>query len=494
MSRYLLLFIALLLLKAALAIGFILHGGLGLGPDEAQYWTWSKQLAWGYYSKPPGIAWQIWLGTKLLGDNELGVRIGAVVLGTLIPLAVYWLAREAALRPFTCFAAGLVMAFCPLGLLSTFLAITDGGLVLFWTLACIVVVRALRVAEPPDYLLLGLCILGGALFKWPIYYFWGLVIVLMIVYPWFRSLKVIGGVLISLGGLLPSLIWNAQHDWVTFRHVAATVQGGHGDPGGNVGSFLAQQAALLSPLIFLLLILAASRLIRGNGISKPIKFCGWSAVGLLALFALLSIFKKMQGNWCDFIYPPAIVFLCWYALESVAWGKWLLWPGVLLSVLLSAAAFSIPKMDIPWRYNPFRQNLGWGVLGKTLTEQGYNPQQDFLLSDKYQMTSLLSFYAPGQKRAYFLNLLGSRLNQFSFWPSVAEEQKNKTGYFVVAENRADLTKEIELYKSTLAHYFQKVEFLGVHPLYYAQGKAVKNALIFKGINYNGQLPETSSLY
>jgi hypothetical protein len=30
--------------------------GLPLHFDEAQYWGWSRELAWGYYSKPPGIA------------------------------------------------------------------------------------------------------------------------------------------------------------------------------------------------------------------------------------------------------------------------------------------------------------------------------------------------------------------------------------------------------------------------------------------------------
>ena len=30
---------------------------LDLYPDEAQYWTWSRDLAFGYFSKPPVIAW-----------------------------------------------------------------------------------------------------------------------------------------------------------------------------------------------------------------------------------------------------------------------------------------------------------------------------------------------------------------------------------------------------------------------------------------------------
>ena len=41
---------------------------LQLYPDEAQYWLWSRTLDWGYYSKPPVIAWLIWSTTHVGGD------------------------------------------------------------------------------------------------------------------------------------------------------------------------------------------------------------------------------------------------------------------------------------------------------------------------------------------------------------------------------------------------------------------------------------------
>ncbi|MEO0674467.1 MAG: hypothetical protein AAFY32_05610, partial [Pseudomonadota bacterium] len=32
---------------------------LDLGPDETQYWFWAQSPAFGYFSKPPMIAWLI---------------------------------------------------------------------------------------------------------------------------------------------------------------------------------------------------------------------------------------------------------------------------------------------------------------------------------------------------------------------------------------------------------------------------------------------------
>src|SRR2546429_9562997 len=48
-----------------------------LFPDEAQYWVWSQQLALGYYSKPPLVAWLIAATTRLFGDSEFAVRLSA---------------------------------------------------------------------------------------------------------------------------------------------------------------------------------------------------------------------------------------------------------------------------------------------------------------------------------------------------------------------------------------------------------------------------------
>lgn len=472
-------------------------GPLGLGPDEAQYWTWSKQLDWGYYSKPPGIAWQIWVGTHLLGDTEMGVRLGALLLGSLLPFGVFGLAITCGLRPQIAFWSGVVMALSPLGLLSSLFAITDGGVVLFWTLACCVVANALRREKTPNYLLLGLCLFAGALFKWQIYYFWLPVVVLMVFYPYFRSSKVWIGVFISLLGLLPSLIWNSQHNWPTFRHVFATVQGGsmqQGHSGGNFWEFLGAQFALLSPLLFGLLLLSFAQL-RKRGLSTPLRFCGWMSLGIFGLFLCLSLFKKMQGNWCDFMYPTAIVFLCYCAMEEIPYGLRWLQGGLIISILLSTFIFAIPMVaSFPYKWNPFRQNMGVREIAPILQQAGYDPTQHFLFGDKYQMSSLLSFYGPGQKRAYFLNLHGIRNNQFSYWPGMAEEQRGATGFFVLVENKIDMTPLIETYRTHLEEYFARVEVVGVKPLLFSDGKPVKNALIFKGIGYNGHLPPSTELY
>src|SRR5687767_10787623 len=71
---------AAILLTAGLALARLValfSTPLELYPDEAQYWLWSRTLDFGYYSKPPVIAWAIWATTALGGDTEPWVRLSA---------------------------------------------------------------------------------------------------------------------------------------------------------------------------------------------------------------------------------------------------------------------------------------------------------------------------------------------------------------------------------------------------------------------------------
>src|ERR1700734_373862 len=64
-----------------------------LYPDEAQYWYWAQTPDWGYFSKPPLVAWIIALTTGLLGDTAPAVRIAAPLLHFGTGLLVYRSAR-----------------------------------------------------------------------------------------------------------------------------------------------------------------------------------------------------------------------------------------------------------------------------------------------------------------------------------------------------------------------------------------------------------------
>jgi len=451
-------FILILFLKLFFMIFFIQHGGVGLGPDEAQYWTWSQHLDWGYYSKPPAIAWQIWLGCKIFGQNELGVRAGSLLIGTLLPLAVYSLARAAHLSRRTSAWAGTVIALTPMGFLASLLAITDGPMALFWTLGLTLIARTLQQGTSPRFELLGLAIAFGALYKWPIYLLW----VAPLVFGMF-SWSLLSGMAISLLGLLPSLYWNISHDFATLRHVVAM---GGGAP--NALAFLGAQIGLFSPVFFGLWL--RTLFAKGTLVPRSVRFPAYFSSALLIVAFGASFFTKVQGNWVDFVYPPLAVAICAYPLIYL--HRWLT-VGILSSLLIVALLLGLP----PLKKIAFKQNIGWEKLSPALLQAGYNPSTDFLFASRYQIASLLSFYGPEQKTAHFFNIDQIRHNQFSYWPAPLPGQ---IGYFVTDGENAE----------ALQPYFASLTPVGTLSL-----RAQKKTLTFyRAEDFTGELPLNPHLF
>ncbi len=506
--NYNLSLVCLLFVKVAAILFVLFQSGIGLGPDEAQYWLWSQDLSLGYYSKPPGIAWEIALGTSLFGSTELGVRLGAVLLGFALPLAVYLLAHCCGLKRSTAFWAGAVMAFAPIGIIASFIATTDAGYIFFWTLAAAAMAYALQQNKNPSYPLIGLLILCGALFKWTIYIFWIVILVYSYFRPRVKSLKLISGVAISLLGLLPSLIWNWHHQWSTFRHVGAQISGGEQSWfHGNFFDFLGAQVALLSPVFFVLLVLAYLDLWRKRKATpNAILFCG-VATFTVFIYWIFSLFVKIQGNWCAFAYPTAIVLVCWYACEQIVTGRPWLFLGSLLSIGLTAFVFAVPSMQStatpyrtgpPAKWSPFRYNVGWTNLQSSLKEMGYDSKEHYLVSNRYQVSSLASFYSVGQKRAFFLNLDQARKNQFDFWPGIETVGPTAIGFFIEVIYKPMTEEQLAAHAAQLEEqlrtYFRAVQYLGVRSLFQAYGETVKWVQVFQCEEFLGEHPPQATQY
>lgn len=505
-KRSLLLLSLLLLIKFIWAFYAIKSGYIPLNPDEAQYWTWSRYLDFGFYSKPPGIAWQIWLGCKLFGQNELGIRFFSVIFSTLTAYAIYLLAYVSKAKPKLCFWSAIILTLSPIGMMGTFAATTDVGFIFFWTLALIPVLYALMSEKPVSYILVGCCILLGSLFKWPIYVLWPLFALAFLVYRPLYNASFYKGVLISLGGLLPSIIWNATHEWATFKHVFTQSAGRTAN--SNFWDFFGAQFGVLSPIFFLLFLLALLEILKvRKKVSKALLFCAYISSFILITFLYLSSQKKIQANWALYAYPSSTLLIAWYALEQLKKGTRWLNIGAAFSLVLVSFFISIPKIQekalfskkvFPYRINPFRHSLGWSQMAKELKEIPYDQNENFFFADSYQTTSLLSFYGPEQKRQYFLNLSHKRKNQFSFWPSMAQEQVGKTGYYVWADNSKNFLKDFDYKKNKaeelLKPYFSKVEFIRLIPLFTSHGELVKGALVFRCENYNGKMPVDPNSY
>lgn len=221
------LLLALAAVLTAYRIGVVHFSGISLFFDEAQYWDWSRQLQWGYYSKPPMIAGLIAASTALFGSSVLGVKLLTMLTYVATAVAMVGLAR--ALWPTssgvrTGVVAGALFLTSPMvGLLGLF-ASTDAPLLLCWTLASWALWRAQVTNRLSLWVLCGLACGAGMLSKYTMAAFgvtalWALWGVhgprqgLARPGPWVA----LGTALLVLS---PNLVWNMDWGFPTLQHTA----------------------------------------------------------------------------------------------------------------------------------------------------------------------------------------------------------------------------------------------------------------------------------
>src|SRR5579871_4307899 len=76
------------------ALRLICIGQVQLIPEETYYWNYAQHPALSYLDHPPMVAWLIRAGTALLGDTEVGVRLGALLSAAVASFFVFRLTRN----------------------------------------------------------------------------------------------------------------------------------------------------------------------------------------------------------------------------------------------------------------------------------------------------------------------------------------------------------------------------------------------------------------
>lgn len=218
------------LLTAALTAARLLalfRTPLELYPDEAQYWLWSRTLDFGYYSKPPVIAWAIWATTAVGGDAEAWVRLSACLFQAGATMMVFLIGRRL-YGGAAGLAAAALYGLMPGIQLSALVAATDAPLLFFLGVTILAYV-ALLEAEGRRRILLAVG-LGAALglaflSKYAAVYF---VVGLALHLALSRAARAAwtpaaaAAALAAFAAVLaPNLAWNAAHGFATFQHTAA---------------------------------------------------------------------------------------------------------------------------------------------------------------------------------------------------------------------------------------------------------------------------------
>jgi 4-amino-4-deoxy-L-arabinose transferase-like glycosyltransferase len=119
-----------------------------LFPDESYYFMWSERMDVSYFSKGPGVAAAIWLGTHLFGANEFGVRFCSPLFGLGTSLLLFSFARRLYGEPVGIWTA-VMINLLPIFNVGSLVMTIDTLSIFFWTAALYTFWLALE--RSPDF-------------------------------------------------------------------------------------------------------------------------------------------------------------------------------------------------------------------------------------------------------------------------------------------------------------------------------------------------------
>lgn len=392
--------------------------GVDLHFDEAQYWEWSRQLDWSYYSKGPLVAWLIALSETLFGHGAWQVRFPAWLAHGVLLFLVFAFTREVWGNRIAAWWGVTLFLFTPeyftLGLVMT----TDVWLFLFWTWGLWAGYRALAHNQAQAWYQAGTAIGIGTLTKLSIGLLpAGLGIAVLLNPSWRHHLKspqLWGGVLLMTLLMSPVLLWNANHGWVMFRHEEGHI--GHVQWSLNRGLFfLAAQAMVLSPLV----VLVAFTALRRKPVELGQRLLWWLSLGWIAFFFFKALTANVEVNWPAPSYIGLVILFAGHIPMLTRWKRRMLLTGFGFSLTVMVLLYFLYDFGFTNRQDPFKDTKAWKDPVAALSREA--PPVDFILASNYKIAAEVAFYWPRYLPVYVADSAYRRFNQHDLWPSIDRE-------------------------------------------------------------------------
>lgn len=339
--------------------------------DEAQYWTWSLQPAFGYYSKPPLIGWIIGLSTGVCGDSALCVRLPSAVIHTATAAVVYVVGQRHLSGP-TGFWAALMFATLPGVSLSSGIISTDVPLLFAWALALLAFFELRAGGGWGAAVLLGLGIGIGLNAKYAmVFLMLSMVVAAFVDMPsrrLFSDARLWAG--LCLGGLLigPNLWWNLAHGFATFAHTADNAKwGGSLLHIGKGLEFLGAQFGVFGPILFAALVLTVWRAWH-EGLPEVEKVLACFTLPVLVVISAQGFVSRAHANWAATAYVAGSLLVASELLRHGA-KRWLVASLVVhlgvMAVLIGGTS-TAGRVALPIIGDPLHRLLGWkGIADAT---------------------------------------------------------------------------------------------------------------------------------
>jgi 4-amino-4-deoxy-L-arabinose transferase-like glycosyltransferase len=413
-----------LVIAAMTALRLIYASVIDLRTDEAYYWTWSKENVLSFLDHPPMIAWFIRFGTAIFGDTNLGVRFAGILAMLVTQLLLADIVRRvthdfravvlALLMPEAALYYGLLMAK-----VSPDVALIPFAVAMLWSL-----VRLKEGGDPRWWLAAGVFAGLALLSKFTAVMLLPAVAAFMLVPDWRRrwlsSPYPWAAALIALALFLPVLIWNAGHDWASFRFQFVRAAATHELSLRTVGDFIGLQFGLVG-FILLPVVLSGVALTAWRGYRR-----GDAAAILLSTAVIVpfgyflwkSLTLRIGDTWPMFLWPAGFAaaainlvmlrregFPAWMFRSTVWWAKAAVACGIGFVVLVFLY-YVVAPWNFIGRADPIGGEAGFAQVAERAQAELHKIGATWIAVTDYRTYSMLRWYFNGRVPVVQINERG----------------------------------------------------------------------------------------
>lgn len=283
--------------------------------------------------------------------------------------------------------------------LSSALISTDVPLLFFWALGLLAAVRLLETDRWPAALAFGAAVAAGLNAKYAMAFLPALLVLHVALTPsaraLFRSPRLWAALLVGIVGLVPNVVWNVRHQFVTVLHTRdnANWSGSLFHP-GSLAEFVGAQFGVFGPILLVLLLLAAAGRLRSS--SPPTdRMLLHLSVPVLLVMTVQALLSRSNANWAATAYPAATVLVSALLASGRLRPVWMAATAVLHGlaalVLLLAPAFA-PDLAVPGGRRPFERVLGWSDYARAVAETAATAGARTIVVDRRSDAAALLYY------------------------------------------------------------------------------------------------------
>lgn len=379
--------------------------------DEAQYWFWSQSPEWGYYSKPPVIAWTIALTTGLFDDHSISyIRLASPLYHALTAWMIYLSATHLYTKHIG-FWSALTYSTLPAISLSSSLISTDPALLFFWSSAFWCFLKARDSNKLYWWALAGLAAGFGMLSKYNMLLFLPSVLLALYLSPKHHHLLKHKGIWIASATtlllFLPNILWNASHHFVSFLHTKDNVNFQE-DSFFHISellAFISAQFGIFGPIpavTFIIILLKRTKhpIVDYHTLLSFI----WP---MLAVITTVSLLSRAHANWAAPIYITATILVTAWLVQHhyILWLKLSVALHITLALLvmhfhtiidisgiqLSGRATDLTTSPITLK-DPYKRVKGWKAMSNIVEKTVQNYPESIIISDERKIASPLHYY------------------------------------------------------------------------------------------------------